>query len=104
QNVHLNARPSCSFLSITPKGQLTTQYPHPLQTSACTYTPPNSVRTIEPVGQASRQPAFSQCLHTSDKNAHESRSGEFPPCAGCGSPSTNCTCRHVECPSAAVLS
>ena len=32
-------------------------------------TPPNSVRTIEPVGQASRQPAFSQCLQTSDEKS-----------------------------------
>src|SRR5436305_288491 len=33
--------------------------------SGCTYTDPNSVRTSEPVGQLSRQPARAQCLHTS---------------------------------------
>src|SRR5579864_6384104 len=33
-------------------------------------TAPNSIRTIAPVGHASRQPATSQCLHTSDENPH----------------------------------
>ena len=57
---------------MTPNGQETTQYPHPLQMSGWTKTLPNSVRTIEPVGHASRQPAFSQCLQTSDENSHVS--------------------------------
>ena len=30
-----------------------------------------------PVGQASRQPAFVQCLQTSDMNTHEPSSGEI---------------------------
>src|SRR3954471_3714752 len=50
---------------MTPNGQAETQYPHPLQTSGCTYTDPNSVRTSAPVGQLSRQPARAQCLQTS---------------------------------------
>jgi hypothetical protein len=33
--------------------------------SGCTYTDPNSVRKIDPVGHTSRQPARSQCLQTS---------------------------------------
>src|SRR5581483_3400155 len=72
--------------------------------SGWTYTPPNSVRTMEPVGQASRHPAFSQCLQTSDENSHVTCDGELPPCPACGSPSTNFTWRHVEWPRAAVLS
>src|SRR3954449_6414375 len=77
QKVHLKARPSCSLRCTTPNGQAVTQYEHPLHTSGCTNTPPNSVRTIAPVGHASRQPATSQCLHTSDENVHEGDSGEF---------------------------
>ena len=34
--------------------------------SPCTTTVPNSVRNSAPVGQASRQPACVQCLHTSE--------------------------------------
>src|SRR5579872_4239997 len=67
-------------------------------------TPPNSVLTIEPVGQASRHPACSQCLQTSDENAHEACSPAFPPRPGTGDCSTNFTCRHVEAPSDLVLS
>src|SRR4028119_482430 len=67
-------------------------------------TPPNSVRMIEPVGHDSRQPAFSQCLQTSDENAHDISSGIIPPAPIDVSPSTNFTCRQVECPSAFVLS
>src|SRR5215207_4810271 len=63
-------------------------------------TPPNSVRTMAPVGQASRHPARSQCLHTSEEKSH--RNGL--PDAGSGGRSMNLTCLHVECPSAVVLS
>src|SRR5688500_8844428 len=59
---------------------------------------------IEPVGHDSRQPALSQCLQTSDENAHDIRLGALPPEPIDVSPSTNFTCRHVECPSAPVLS
>src|SRR5436190_18317432 len=72
--------------------------------SGCTKTLPNSVRTIEPVGHASRQPAFSQCLQTSDEKAHAARVGALPPWPACGWPSTNLTWRHVEWPRASVLS
>src|SRR5205823_9667740 len=67
-------------------------------------TPPNSVRTIAPVGQASRHPAFSQCLQTSDEKDHEFISGALPPKPGSGVCSTNFTCRHVCAPTAPVLS
>src|SRR3954454_16251841 len=40
--------------------------------SGCTITVSNSVRTSAPVGQASRQPAFVQCLQTSDMNSQRS--------------------------------
>src|SRR5436853_4276747 len=67
-------------------------------------TPPNSVRTMAPVGHASRHPAFSQCLQTSEENDHEFSSAAFPPKPGSGAFSTNLTCLHVECPTAPVLS
>src|SRR3954468_19903634 len=67
-------------------------------------TPPNSVRTIEPVGHASRHPASSQCLHTSDEKTHDACSPAFPPNPGTGACSTNFTCLQVEAPSAPVLS
>src|SRR5262249_38843860 len=59
--------------------------------------------TIAPVGQASRQPAFSQCLQTSEWNSQGALSAR---CAGAtGSErSTNCTCRQVEWESSIVLS
>src|SRR5438045_6828720 len=72
--------------------------------SGCTKTLPNSVRTIDPVGQASRQPALSQCLQTSEENAHVMWSGALPPVPMEVSCSTNFTCRHVEWPNAKVLS
>src|ERR1043166_1228042 len=72
--------------------------------SGCTYTPPNSVRTIDPVGHASRQPARSQCLQTSDAKAHEICDGSLPPAPTHGCRSTNFTCRQDEWPSACVLS
>src|SRR5688572_28278232 len=59
---------------------------------------------IDPVGHDSRQPAFSQCLQTSEENAHDIKLGAFPPEPISVSPSTNFTWRHVECPSAPVLS
>src|SRR5262245_56147947 len=64
--------------------------------SGWTKTPPNSVRTIEPVGQASRQPACSQCLQTSDEKSHDGRPAV--------SRSTNLTWRQLECPSSPVWS
>src|ERR1051325_3834699 len=72
--------------------------------SGCTKTLPNSVRTIDPVGHDSRQPAFSQCLQTSDENSHVTRSGALPPFPISGVRSTNFTCRHVDAPSEKVLS
>src|SRR5579872_2706260 len=72
--------------------------------SDCRKTLPNSVRMIAPVGQASRHPAFSQCLQTSEENSQDISPGAFPPRPASISPSTNFTCRHVECPSARVLS
>ena len=89
---------------MTPKGHPTTQYPHPLQMSGCTYTVSNSVRTIAPVGQFSRHPALLQCLHTSDISSQEKspRPVVCPP-SGTGR-STNATCRHVEAPRSTVLS
>src|SRR5439155_12100692 len=89
------------------------QYPQPLQTSFCTKTEPTSVRTIEPVGHASRQPASWQCLQTSDRKIQRSGSSD---CASerpikpviCfrfwQSCSRNKTCRHVDAPSLPVLS
>ena len=98
----------CSSIMLifwtTPNGPATTQYEQPLQTSGCAKTPPNSVRTIAPVGHASRHPATSQCLQTSEENAHELRSAALPPNPGLGSCSTNFTCRQVEWPTAPVLS
>src|SRR3954469_21097782 len=90
---------------MTPNGQDGTQNPQPLHTSGCTITVSNSVRMSAPVGQASRQPAFVQCLQTSDMkshlsscgtpcdSAHETRSTSCSPSAP---DSTNPTCRHVE--------
>src|SRR5947209_13195689 len=104
QNVHLKARPSSSFFCTTPNGQEMTQYAQPLQMSGCRNTPPYSVRTSAPVGHASRQPATSQCLQSSEENSHDSLCGSLPPMPGSGVPSTNFTWRQVECPSAVVLS
>src|SRR5512145_3510177 len=73
-------------------------------------TPPNSVRTMDPVGHASRQPAFSQCLQTSDEKSQRKALLRYPasPDATAASTSiarsTNFTCRQVECPSPPVLS
>jgi hypothetical protein len=64
-----------------------------LQTSAWTITVSNSVRTIAPVGHASMQPAFVQCLQTSDMKSHLSSGGD-PASAICtrsGSPSPAAT-------------
>src|SRR5437762_6135328 len=94
---------------MTPNGHNTTQCPQPLQTAFCTRTEPTSVRTIEPVGHASRQPASSQCLQTSDKktqrNGSSLSSDEPTICRPFGrSCSRNRTCRHVDAPSWPVLS
>src|SRR5918994_4508688 len=73
-------------------------------------TPPNSVRTIEPVGHASRHPAFSQCLQTSEEKSHRNALLAYPASADATAAgrsiarSTNFTCRHVECPRLVVLS
>src|SRR5206468_7254095 len=95
--------------SMTPNGQDTTQYPQPLQTSSCTNTEPTSVRTIEPVGHASRQPASSQCLQTSERKTQRNGSSSLPneptTCCPFGrSCSRNKTCRQVDAPSRPVLS
>src|SRR5690242_3067969 len=55
------------------------------------YTLSNSLRIIAPVGQASRQPACVQCLHTS--LIIDQRS--LTPCGSICTFSTNATCRHV---------
>ncbi len=52
-------------MSITPKGHAAMHMRQPLQTSDWITTVSNSVRMIAPVGQTSRQPAWTQCLHTS---------------------------------------
>src|SRR4051794_35752816 len=72
--------------------------------SGWTYTVSNSVRTIDPVGHASRQPARSQCLQTSEENSHETCSPELPPTPNAVVISTNFTWRHVEWPRCSVLS
>ena len=74
---------------------------------------PTSVRTIAPVGQASRQPASSQCLQTSERKIQRNGSSPSPSpneCEPtiwppfCRSCSTNITCRHVDPPRWPVLS
>jgi hypothetical protein len=86
--------------------------------SGCTITVSNSVRMSAPVGQASRQPAFVQCLHTSDMNSHESSSGIAAPASAAATRSTSPSCtvgmgasastkrtwRHVAAPSEPVWS
>src|SRR3954451_5919734 len=101
---------------MTPNGQDGTQYPQPLQTSGCTITVSNSVRTSAPVGQASMQPAFVQCLQTSDMNtqrssaappeatASRSTSSESPGMGGGAATSTKRTWRQVVAFSSPVWS
>src|ERR671928_1427473 len=99
---------------MTPNGHDGTQYPQPLQTSACTITVSNSVRISAPVGHASRQPALVQCLHTSDMKSHLSSCGAPPfdsahctrstSCSPSATDSTKRTCRHVDALSPPVLS
>jgi hypothetical protein len=88
----LAARPSSGSRAITPNGHEGMQYPQPLQMSGWSTTVPNSDRISAPVGHASRQPAFAQCLHTSDMNVHLS------------STSAKRTWRQVFAPSVPVLS
>src|SRR5205085_2854147 len=57
--------PAALSAVIAPYGHDGTQYWQPLQISCWMTTVPNSVRVIAPVGHASRQPAFSQCLQMS---------------------------------------
>ena len=99
--------------------------------SLCTTTVPNSVCMSAPVGHTSTHAAWVQCLHTSDsmsqrKSVGSPASGESPGRVGAGMPrstgalgagatdasatraGTSCsikaTCRHVDAPSAWVLS
>src|SRR6478672_1741029 len=109
---------------MTPNGQAGTQYPQPLQMSSCTTTVPNSVRNSEPVGQTSRHAACVQCLHTSEDISQRKSVRVSAPLAAPGKVvegmpretfavcwcstglgcSMNATCRHVDAPSAPVLS
>ena len=83
-----------------------------MQTSGCTITVPNSVRTSAPVGQTSRQAACVQCLHTSE--AISQRVGrpvaagdladDVRSAPGGTACSMNATCRQLLAPSAPVLS
>src|ERR1041385_8810908 len=57
---------------------------------------------IAPVGQLSRQPARTQCLHTSEENSQENAPASCVESAT--GRSMNATCRHVDAPSATVLS
>src|SRR5690625_2218008 len=59
---------------MTPKGHPATHVPHPLQMSSWTTTVSNSVRNRAPVGHTSRQPAWVQCLHTSEDISHRNSS------------------------------
>src|ERR1043166_3845127 len=57
---------------------------------------------MAPVGQLSRHPARTQCLHTSEENSQENAPAS---CVESGTGrSMNATCRHVDAPSATVLS
>src|SRR3954465_11279371 len=60
---------------------------------------------IDPVGHASRQPASSQCLQTSERKTQRNGSSVpvicCPSLTGC---SRNMTCRQVEAPRVSVLS
>src|SRR3954468_14901607 len=57
---------------------------------------------IAPVGQLSRQPARTQCLHTSDENSQEKAPASWVESAT--GRSMKATWRQVEAPSATVLS
>src|SRR5260370_33183269 len=70
QKVHLLAGPVSWLNDTTPNGHELTQYRQPLHTSWLMFTVPYSVRGIAPVGHASRQPAWAQCLQTSDIRSH----------------------------------
>ena len=63
--MHFCAAPVTGLVPMTPNGQAAMQSRQPLQTSDWMTTVSNSVRMIAPVGQTSRQPARTQCLHTS---------------------------------------
>jgi hypothetical protein len=63
--VHFIAVRETGLISMTPKGQAAMQSRQPLQTSAWMTTVSYSVRMMAPVGQTSRQPAWTQCLQTS---------------------------------------
>src|SRR5258708_36312007 len=60
---------------------------------------------MAPVGLASRHPAFSQSLQTSERNCQRNGSSIPASCEpmGCFS-SKKSTCRHVDAPNACVLS
>src|SRR2546426_4914080 len=88
-------------MSMTPNGHAPMQSRQPLQTSDWMTTVSNSVRVIAPVGQTSRQPAWTQCLHTSDiiSQRPPTRFGLLR-----SKSSTNLTCLNVVPDSASVLS
>src|SRR5918996_5920250 len=78
--------------------------------SSWTYTELTSVRKMAPVGHASRQPACSQCLQTSDRKSHPKGFSCPPPIGPVScvpsfrSISTNFTCRQVDAPRLPELS
>src|SRR6266545_4911564 len=85
---------------MTPYGHAGMQLPHPLQTSACTTTVPNSVRNSAPVGQTSRQAACVQCLHTSELISQRTPSppGAWTAVGACCSMKATCKhCTHAAC-------
>jgi len=84
-------------MSITPKGQAAMQARQPLHTSDWITTVSNSVRMIAPVGQTSRHPAWTQCLHTSLIISQR-------PLYGPSNCSMNLTCRQCVPSSFLVLS
>jgi hypothetical protein len=75
--------------------------------SCWTTTLPNSARNKAPVGQASRQPACSQCLHTSliiSQLLWKGRMTVTRPVSGSLIFSIKATCRQVVALKAPVLS
>src|SRR5689334_16265566 len=73
--------------------------------SGCTNTVSNSVRISAPVGHASMQPAFVQCLQTSDMNSHDVSDASSTRSMSAGlDVSTKRTCRQVDADSRPVLS
>ena len=96
--MHFIAVLETGLISITPKGQAAMQSRQPLQTSAWMTTVSYSVRMMAPVGQTSRQPAWTQCLQTSLIISQR------PPARSSGNCSMNWTCRQFSPLSCRVLS